>query len=402
MATIKVKFRPSSARNDEGTIFYRIIHDRVVRQVTTGYKLSKAEWKILEKDISFQENEEKTGGNLSSLKKYVYEDLAKFKKIISVFESSGQNYTADDIISAYTRKENSCNFVSFVHETIQQLKQVGRLRTAETYSAALNSFSRFCNVRGDVSFNDIDTTLMMEYEYYLKSQGLIPNTISFYMRNLRAVYNRAVEKGITVQRNPFRYVYTGVDKTVKRALTVSMIRKIRDMDLRSSPSMDYARDIFMFSFYTRGMSFVDMAYLKKKDLQHGVLSYRRQKTSQQLFIKWEKPMQEIIDKYDTSGTPYLLPIIKDVNSDARRQYHNASHLVNAKLKKIGIDLGLPVVLTSYVARHTWASVARSKNISLSVISEAMGHDSENTTRIYLASLEKSVIDKANEIILKSL
>ena len=242
----------------------------------------------------------------------------------------------------------------------------------------------------------------MEYENYLKSNGLIPNTISFYMRNLRAVYNRAVEKGITVQRNPFRYVYTGVDKTVKRALSVSMIRKIRDLDLRNSPSMDYARDIFMFSFYTRGMSFVDMAYLKKKDLQHGVLSYRRQKTNQQLFIKWEKPMQQIIDKYDTSSTPYLLPIIKDVNSDARRQYHNASHLVNAKLKKIGVDLGLPLVLTSYVARHTWASVARSKNISLSVISEAMGHDSENTTRIYLASLDMSVIDKANEIILKSL
>ena len=251
-------------------------------------------------------------------------------------------------------------------------------------------------------FNDIDATLMMEYEDYLKSNGLIPNTISFYMRNLRAVYNRAVEKGITVQRNPFRYVYTGVDKTVKRALSVSMIRKIRDLDLRKSPSMDYARDIFMFSFYTRGMSFVDMAYLKKKDLQHGVLSYRRQKTNQQLFIKWEKPMQQIIDKYDTSQTPYLLPIIKDVNSDARRQYHNASHLVNTKLKKIGVDLGLPVVLTSYVARHTWASVAHSKNISLSVISEAMGHDSENTTRIYLASLDMSVIDKANEIILKSL
>lgn len=402
MATIKVKFRPSSARNEEGTVFYRVIHDRVVRQVTTSYKLSKQEWSILEKDISHQESGEKLSSNLFSLKKHISDDLTKFKNIISVFDSSGDKYTADDIISAFSRKENNSNFISFINDTIHQLKSVGRLRTAETYSTALNSFSRFCSVRGDVSFNDIDATLMMEYENYLKSQGLIPNTISFYMRNLRALYNRAVEKGITPQRNPFRYVYTGVDKTIKRALTINMIRKIRDLDLRFSPSMDYARDIFMFSFYTRGMSFVDMAYLKKKDLQHGVLSYRRQKTNQQLFIKWEKPMQEIVDKYDTSSTPYLLPIIKDVNSDARRQYHNASHLVNAKLKKIGVQLGLPIVLTSYVARHTWASVARSKNISLSVISEAMGHDSENTTRIYLASLEMSVIDKANEIIIKSL
>ena len=166
--------------------------------------------------------------------------------------------------------------------------------------------------------------------------------------------------------------------------------------------MDYARDMFMFSFYTRGMSFVDMAYLKKKDLQNGVLTYRRQKTHQLLFIKWEKPMQEIVDKYDTSGSPYLLPIIRNVGKDDWRQYKNAAHLVNSKLKKIGVQLGLNVPLTTYVARHGWASIAKSKNIPISTISEAMGHDSENTTRIYLASLDTSVVDKANSIILKSI
>ena len=150
------------------------------------------------------------------------------------------------------------------------------------------------------------------------------------------------------------------------------------------------------------MSFVDMAYLKKKDLQNGVLSYRRQKTGQQLFIKWEKPMQDIVSKYDTDGTPYLLPVIRDMETDTRRQYKNAAHLVNDKLKKLGERLGLGIPLTTYVARHAWASIAKSKNIPLSTISEAMGHDSENTTRIYLASLDTSVVDKANSLILKSL
>lgn len=168
------------------------------------------------------------------------------------------------------------------------------------------------------------------------------------------------------------------------------------------PATDYARDLFMFSFYTRGMSFVDMAYLKKKDLQNGVLAYRRQKTGQQLFIKWEKPMQEIVAKYDTTGTPYLLPIIRNMEKDARKQYKNAAHLVNAKLKKLGEQLGLGIPLTTYVARHAWASIAKSKNIPVSTISEAMGHDSETTTRIYLASLDTSVVDKANSLILKSL
>lgn len=174
------------------------------------------------------------------------------------------------------------------------------------------------------------------------------------------------------------------------------------MDLVQSPSLDFARDIFMFSFYTRGMSFVDIAYLKKRDLHNGVLTYRRRKTNQQLFIKWEKPMQQIVDKYDTSGTPFLLPIIGDVSKDKRIQYKNAEHRINIHLKRIGRMLGLSVPLTTYVARHGWASIAKSKNIPVATISEAMGHDSEKTTRIYLASLDMSVVDRANRRILNSL
>ena len=248
----------------------------------------------------------------------------------------------------------------------------------------------------------MDSNLMIAYESWLKGTGICPNTSSYYMRNLRAIYNRAVERELTVQRYPFKHVYTGVDKTVKRAVPLKVIRRIRDLDLTLSPVLDYARDLFMFSFYTRGMSFIDMAYLKKKDLQNGILSYRRQKTGQQLFVKWEKPMQEIVDKYDTVGTPYLLPVIKDMNADARRQYKNAAHLVNDKLKKLGEQLGLDIPLTSYVARHGWASIAKDRNIPLAIISEAMGHDSEKTTRIYLASLDTSAVDKANSRILKAL
>ncbi len=153
--------------------------------------------------------------------------------------------------------------------------------------------------------------------------------------------------------------------------------------------------------YTRGMSFVDIAYLKKKDLQNGTLTYRRRKTGQQLFIKWEKPMQEIIDKYPVNDTPYLLPIIKKTENE-RSQYRNALHTINDNLKKVAELAGLQTNLTLYVARHSWASAAKSKNIPISVISEGMGHDSESTTQIYLASLDNSLIDKANEIILRNL
>lgn len=140
---------------------------------------------------------------------------------------------------------------------------IGKERTAETYKTALNSFIRFRCVKGDVPLKNLDSSLIMEYESYLKSRGICPNSSSFYMRNLRAMYNRAVDKEIIQQKNPFKHVYTGIDKTVKRAISIKSIRQIRDLDLVKYPSSDYARDMFLFSFYTRGMSFVDMAYLKK-------------------------------------------------------------------------------------------------------------------------------------------
>ena len=402
MATVKVKFRPSSVITKEGTLYYQITHNRVVRQINTGYKLYPTEWSSFTSKIVVPPNAEESRYHyLLALQNSLKKETARLAEIIVRLNRTDSTYTADRIVELYNLRSDNDSFLLFTRNLIVQLKQIGKVRTAETYTCALNSFIRFQG-ETDLFWEAVDSNLMMEYEVYLKAEGVCPNTSSYYMRSLRAIYNRAVEKELTIQRYPFKHVYTGIDKTVKRAVPVKVIRQIRNLNLELSPMLDYARDIFMFSFYTRGMSFVDMAYLKKKDLHNGILSYRRQKTNQQLFIKWEKPMQEIIDKYDTTGTPYLLPIIKDVGKDESRQYKNASHLVNFKLKKIGMQLGLTIPLTTYVARHGWASIAKSKNIPISTISEAMGHDSENTTRIYLASLNTSVIDKANSLIIKSI
>ena len=402
MATVKVKFRPSSVITKEGTLYYQITHNRVVRQINTGYKLYPTEWSSFTSKIVVPPNAEESRYHyLLALQNSLKKETARLAEIIVRLNRTDSTYTADRIVELYNLRSDDDSFLLFTRNLIVQLKQIGKVRTAETYTCALNSFIRFQG-ETDLFWEAVDSNLMMEYEVYLKAEGVCPNTSSYYMRGLRAIYNRAVVKELTIQRYPFKHVYTGIDKTVKRAVPVKVIRQIRNLNLELNPMLDYARDIFMFSFYTRGMSFVDMAYLKKKDLHNGILSYRRQKTNQQLFIKWEKPMQEIIDKYDTTGTPYLLPIIKDVGKDERRQYKNASHLVNCKLKKIGMQLGLTIPLTTYVARHGWASIAKSKNIPIATISEAMGHDSENTTRIYLASLNTSVIDNANSLIIKSI
>ena len=403
MATVKIRFRASTVEMREGTLVYQVIHRRVTRQDATAYRLYSQEWDTRYSKVAFPpECTESRRTYLEALQNKVAVDMAMLEDIVAGLGRAGRDYAADDVVRLYRSPSGTGGFISFAGAQIVELKRTGRERTAERYTTVLNSFKRFMAERDDIPLDRVDSALMVEYETFLKSGGICPNSISFYMRGLRAVYNRAVEKELTVQRNPFRHVYTGIDKTVKRAVPAKVIRQIRDLDLTPDPAMDLARDLFMFSFYTRGMSFIDMAFLKKSDLKNGILSYRRQKTGQQLFIRWEKPMQEIVDKYDTTGTPYLLPVIRDTTKDARRQYKNAEHLTNGRLKRIGKRLGLEIPLTTYGARHGWASIPKSKNIPVATISEAMGHDSEKTTRIYLASLDTSVVDKANNLVIKSL
>ena len=374
MTSIKVKFRPSSVEGKEGCIYIQIIHNRVVRQLNTDYRIFASEWD--EKLETVMANGERTN-IVNAIKERLTWDLARLKKVISQLETEQSRYTADDVITAYHKLTKEVSLFSFWHNVIAQLKQLGKVRTSETYTATLNSFMAFREEQ-DVPLDAISSDMMLLYEAHLKARGVRMNTISFYMRIFRAVYNRAVEKGLTAQNNPFRHVYTGVDKTVKRAIPIKAIKEMKELDLAMNSALDFARDMFLFSFYTRGMSFVDMAYLKKSDLKNGILTYRRRKTGQELSIKWEKCMAEIIAKYPENKTGFLLPIIKE-QGDERRQYDNALHLVNYRLKELSTMLKLQRPLTMYVARHSWASAAKAKNVPLSVISEGMGHDSEATT-----------------------
>ncbi len=402
MASVKIKFRASAKCGKAGAIYYQVIHNRVARQVKTGYRIYESEWNGSLSEIVMPRFDETRRACLLEIRDKVASDIRKFQRIIASLERSRNPYTSDDVVSAFVSLNPQNSFFSFMEEVISNLKKLGKARTSETYAATLNSFRRF-RKDADVSLAKADSDLMQSYEAWLKAGGISPNSSSFYMRNLRAVYNRAVEMGLTPQRFPFKHVYTGVEKTVKRAVPLKAVRRIREMDLSLNPPADFARDMFLFSFYTRGMSLVDMAYLRKKDLANGILVYRRRKTGQRLFVKWEKPMQEIVDKYDTKNSVYLLPIIKPSSkTDERTQYIYAGHNINRNLKTIGRELNLPLPLTMYSARHSWASIAKSKNVPLSVISEGLGHDSETTTRIYLASLDSMAIDKANSLILKSI
>lgn len=399
MASVKLKFRPSAINGKEGVIYYQIIHNRIIRQLKTDYRIFTNEWDGSGKCIIVGNHER---SNLLRLfNERIEWDLRRFDMIIRKLETQKNMYTAYDIVTLFRNKAGEQSFFNFMQKIITGLKQMGKYRTSETYQITLKSFMQFRKGK-DLLLDEISSDMIQTYEAYLQKRGVQRNSSSFYMRILRAVYNRAVENDLTSQRFPFKHVYTGIDKTIKRAIPLKYIKQIKNLDLSANPTLDFARDMFLFSFYTRGMSFVDMAYLKKKDLKNGILTYRRQKTGQQLYIKWEQCMQDILDKYDTYRSRYLLPIIKNMDKNERMQYENALHMVNNKLKVIAKIISLPIPLSTYVARHSWASIAKSKNIPISVISEGMGHDSEATTQIYLSSLDSSLIDQANLLIIKDL
>ena len=279
---------------------------------------------------------------------------------------------------------------------IDALERAGRFSTSRNYRCTWNSFRLFLGNK-PLRMDQLSPEIIADYNNYLSRSGLMRNSISFYNRVLRALYNRAVREGYARQMNPFAEAYTGVDLTRKRALAVDTLRKIANLPLSDS-ELAFSRDMFLFSFQARGMSYVDMAYLTRKNLKDDEITYTRRKTGQRLTVRVEPWMEEILGRWaKDSYKPYLLPIIKtDDPKVAHEQYMASLCAHNRNLRKIGDLLGLDFPLSSYSARHSWATVARDAHIPISVISSAMGHSSERTTRIYLTQLDTSVIDQANQ------
>lgn len=402
MATVKTKLRLSTVAGRPSSIIYQITHRRIVRQITTDYKVFPEDCKTGVSMI-ISVNDEAMGRlrvpRIISQK--IRWDLERLNMIISKYENGHCEYSADMIVDAFQCMEKELSLFNIMQKSIIRLLQQNRIGTAKNYSAALGSFRNFrCNE--DIPIDAIDYAVMEDYQSYLRMKGLTLNSISFYMRILRAVYNHSVESGIISDRKPFRHVFTGMEKTFKRAISIKNIRFIKDLDLSFKPNLEFARDMFMFLFYCRGMSFIDAAFLKKSDVVDNILFYRRHKTGQQLRIRMVPVIKDILERYSDSQSPYLLPIITVSGKDGRIQYEAALRRINNGLRTIAKMLGMDTPLTTYVTRHAWASIAKAKNIPITVISDALGHDSIATTQIYLASIDATMIDKANEMIINDL
>ena len=281
-----------------------------------------------------------------------------------------------------TRQRNyEFDFISCFSKHISDYEKAGRKGSAANYRSSYRLLLSFLDGQ-HLTSQHLSARWAERYERWLRARGVTTNTVTFHLRNLRAVYNH-----LTVRQTVTR----------KRALSRETIKRICTADLSAlHPKYSLARDIFMFSFFTRGMSFVDMVYLRNSDIHDGVLTYARHKTGQMLSMRIEPQLQHIIDRY-SNASPYILPVL--AKDDSYGNYRQQQRELNKFIRKIGVLLNIPEPLTFYVARHSWATLARDCGTPLTVISAGMGHTSERTTRIYLAQLDHNIIDKANRKII---
>lgn len=398
ITSVQVKFRASRVPAKPGSVYYQLTHLRRTRHIATPIRLLPGQW-----DSSVQQPAPGSAVNLSSCRFRIDSDVALLHRIIRDLVLEGRTYTVDDVVDRFRTLQQGTSVLSFLGGQIARLKAENRLGTARNYSRALNSFSAFLG--DDIPFAALSEQLVEEYSAYLMRRGVVRNTVSFYMRILRSVYNKAVRQRLAEQTFPFANVYTGIDRTRKRAVDERLIARLQGLDVGTSNALSLARDLFIFSYCTRGMAFVDMVYLRKKDLRAGAIHYVRRKTGQRMTVHLERCMREIIGRHETAAraTPYVFPVLTDEDPvRAYSQYQVALNYYNRLLKKLSALLGLDDGLSSYTSRHSWATAARNHNVPLPIISAGMGHTSEHTTRIYLSALETSVIDGANRKILASL
>jgi integrase len=415
MASVKFIYRPSSRGSDhKGSIVLRIIHRGRAKSQVFPYKVYPGEWDSRKGQVI----PEGCSGSRKLYLKEVSRELeragSRLSGIIDRLELPGE-YSLEDIVSAYRHDTSLSGLQGFSEYLASGLESCGQERTARAYRTVVRGFTAF-NGGKDLPLKRLDAALVKGFERALKHKGRSLNTISYYMRNLRAIYNKAVgQKRIApAVENPFGNVFTGFKKTRKRALGQALLQHLYSMPFsdvlygricRHAPNAAESRlylswRLFFFCFHACGMSFVDMAYLRKENIRGEVIGYYRRKSGQYVEVKVTPVLRRLIDSFseEVKHSPYVFPLIRNPLLSPRRQYESALRLQNRHLKRLSEHARLDCALTTHVARHSWATAAKEQNQPLWVISEGLGHSTERTTYTYLASFDRSVLDKANEAV----
>lgn len=381
-------------------LVFQVIHNRRKKLLYSGYHI---------KEEAFDKQEEKiiASGADSA---FSVADIAKMnrelRKIRSTIHTRIRHlkqtrvfYTVEDILTPCVHKNVKQQFylLRYIDAQIERKKELKKDGMAAAYKSTRSSLAKFLN-NSDIRIPTIDLRFVRRYEDFLYSTGVTSNTISYYLRNFRILYNQAIVDGCHSHNEyPFVKAQTRPEKTVKRALTRENLQSLANLMLEDASELEFSRDLYLFSFYAQGMAFVDIVLLKKSSICNGILSYSRHKSKQLIRIAVTPQMQEIMDKYKAAGE-YIFPILDKQDSSEYKLYRLALGRINRHLRRIAAMANIKVPLTTYTARHTWATLARDYGAPVSVISAGLGHTSEEMTRIYLKEFDVSLLDKVNSMV----
>lgn len=339
--------------------------------------------------------------------------MAYFKLEFGFGKSKSEGKVSDSANQADEQAVMEIPGWDFVNGEVERAKQEGRFKVAGNYLTAARSFTKFMG-RSSWLFSDMTAEKLDSYQRWLQERNICLNTCSAYMRALRAMHHRALP---FLNTAPFSKVFTGRTKTEKRCISQAEILQLKALPLQPGGSLSFARDIFLFSFYAMGMPFVDIAYLKKSQLRNGCIYYARHKTGQQIQVALLPAMLEIIMRYEQGDSVFVFPILSDkvedsvssssvssssVSAQQHRQYTARLRQYNYNLHQLSKMLGLAKPLSSYVVRHSWASIAYLHHLDISLISKALGHTKSSTTFIYIKSLFDSDLFEANQTLMEDL
>lgn len=371
----------------------RVTKDRKLKYVSLGISVNPAHW-------DFSKNEPKVAcPNREYIEMLIADKIKEYSAKIIELKVASQEFTSTSLVEKVRTKHTSCKTVENVfQEHMTSLIKAGRKSYSLSIRQLYNSLIEFSH-NLDFYFSEMDVAWLKRYELFLREKQLAENTIGIRFRTLRAIYNVAIEEDVVSSDcYPFKKfkVSRFQQDTIKRALTKTDIERVLQFQ-SSNRYMRFPIDIFAFTYYCGGINFMDIAHLTKANLIDGRLIYKRQKTKKLIKIPLQPQALELIKRYHNTESPYLFPILSPfhkTDEQIANRIHKVITRVNDRLKQIGEALNLPIPLTTYVARHSQATVMKKAGVSTAVIREIMGHSSERVTQIYLDSFDNEQIDEA--------
>ena len=396
---IKVVLRANTVyKSGESPLMLRFTHQRQTRFVALGISIKPKYWDEEREMITTKHPQR------SELQSKIESAKSEFIRRIAKLEALEMPVTFESVIDNRNQSVRITIREAFEGE-IERLAKLGKFKTRDKYKFTLSALNKYS--RTDIPFDTIDTDFLKGFEEWMHTAGNSANTIATRFSALKALFNKMQrEKKIARKESPFDSykVANSWKNTRKRAITKEEVGRIVALKIEVNHSTEYkriARDIFLFSYYSAGMNFGDIARLRYGDIADGRIYYSRQKTKKRLSCKLSKQLEDVLHSYWLKGASeddYIFPILDKRTHKTDEQIYNRLAKVlgkiNRELKKIGEELGLSHPLTTYVARHTYATVMKRAGVSLALISETLGHSSLSTTQIYLDSFDNEQIDEA--------